>query len=220
MYVTKIKILNDRIERGDTLFLDRWASACNYEWSADSTNITYGKYPVILFINPHKIDWKLRHIKIDFLSRFEPNQTFPDVCVHWSPSQNKIAFSYGKILSEFSLNDFYFEELDAPIDYIIDWVCVPGEVNSDCKNQINQVDFYFDIGKEYIVTEAGNNLNVRYEPGMQTVVQFQLNTGDKIRIIDGTKYEENLVWWYIIDEKTGMQGWIVENRDWLALITE
>lgn len=220
MYVTKTKILNEVIERGDTIFMDRWASACNYEWSSDGTEIVYGIYPVILFINPYEIDWRLRHIKIDFISRFEPNQTFPDVCIHWSPSQNKIAFSYGKILSVFSLNDFNFEELDAPIDYIIDWICVPVEGKSDCQNQNNQVDFYFDIGKHYIVTDVGNNLNVRYEPNIKGVVQFQLKTGDEIRFLDGTNYKDDYLWWYIIDGKTGRKGWIIENKNWLENIKE
>jgi len=212
---------NDQVEVGDTKFWDFDTYSCNYEWSSDGSYLINGNYPVIHAFKLSDFGLKSRLINIEFEHNFDPDNMFPELCVHWSPSSNEIAFSHGRVLAKTSLMDGKIENLVYSVDYILDWICYPGEDENYCKGKKeNVVDFYFDIGKRYIITINGNNLNLRAEPDMESAILEQLKTGEEITILDGPTHTEDGVWWYVNEEKSGIKGWIVENKDWIEVLKD
>lgn len=221
-YLTNVAInKNDQIEVGETKFWNLWLSSTNYEWSSNGEYIISGNYPVIHAFKLSDFGLKSRLINIEFEHNFDPNNMFPELCVHWSPSSNEIAFSHGRVLAKTSLMDGKIEKLVYSVDYILDWICYPGEDENYCKGKKeNIVDFYFDIGKRYIITINGNNLNLRAEPDMESAILEQLKTGEEITILDGPTHTEDGIWWYVTGEKSGIKGWIVENKDWIEVLKD
>ena len=81
---------------------------------------------------------------------------------------------------------------------------------------------FFRIGDVYIVTEAGDNLNLRQSPGTQAPILGVINSGSYLVIIDGPEMSGGYTWWKIEcefcsfdDDAEAKSGWIVENSEWL-----
>jgi hypothetical protein len=76
----------------------------------------------------------------------------------------------------------------------------------------------FRVGDIYLITEAGDKLNVRDTPSISGKVLMQLKPGDYIEITDGPVQANGHTWWKIgvfgmgIDLESN--GWAVENQDW------
>lgn len=69
----------------------------------------------------------------------------------------------------------------------------------------------------YIITEAGDQLNVRDQPSTDSRVVTQLLTGDYVEIIDGPIQANGYTWWkFRIHTGNGGEGWAVENQEWYA----
>ena len=77
----------------------------------------------------------------------------------------------------------------------------------------------FRPGDVYIVTPAGDKLNVRDQPSLQSAVVTQLKAGDYVEISDGPVVADGHTWWkfkvaaYTDNPPT---GWAVESQDWYA----
>lgn len=78
----------------------------------------------------------------------------------------------------------------------------------------------FRIGDVYVITDAGDKLNVRDTPSTSGSIQLQLKTGDYVEIVDGPVLADGYTWWkFQIDNYSGgtqPTGWAVENQDWYA----
>jgi hypothetical protein len=75
----------------------------------------------------------------------------------------------------------------------------------------------FRVGDWYLVTEAGDDLNVRKQPGKQGAVVGKLYTDDYIEIIAGPEMVSGSRWWKIRQDwisDTAIEGWVIEDQSW------
>jgi hypothetical protein len=75
----------------------------------------------------------------------------------------------------------------------------------------------FRVGDVYIITQAGDKLNVRDQSTTSGKVLTQLHTGDYIEIVDGPVQANGYTWWKIstcAGCENADEGWTVENQDW------
>jgi hypothetical protein len=73
----------------------------------------------------------------------------------------------------------------------------------------------FRIGDIYIITAAGNKLNVRQEPSLRAEVLTQLETDTYVEISAGPVFAEGYTWWKLRDTWDGNDlGWAVEDQTW------
>ena len=76
----------------------------------------------------------------------------------------------------------------------------------------------FRVGDIYIITEAGDKLNVRDQPSTSGAVLLQLMPGEYVEILDGPVQANGYTWWKfkIYGWSSGMEstGWAVENQEW------
>jgi hypothetical protein len=81
-----------------------------------------------------------------------------------------------------------------------------------------KVILFFRVGDIYIITEAGDKLNVRAQPTKSGAVVTQLKTDDYVEIVDGPVLADGYTWWKIKffdwGSDTQTEGWAVENQDW------
>lgn len=77
---------------------------------------------------------------------------------------------------------------------------------------------FFRIGDVYLITEAGDQLNVREQPSTNGAIITQLKTGEYVDILDGPVQANGFTWWKfrLYDWSTGVEttGWAVENQAW------
>ena len=220
-YLTDITISNNyNLIVGETKFWDVYSITYFYEWSPDSSYIFYGNYPGIYAINIDEFGNRERLIQIELGENLVFDNYYPELIVQASPFSNEIAFSYGRYLANYSISDETTQILESPIEHIIDWVCFRGDDENYCSYEETSVDFYFDVGKKYRIIPEGNNLNLRDSPSLESSILDQLHFGSEITFLEGPSYNENEIWWYIIEDKSGKKGWVIENRDWLEIIKE
>jgi hypothetical protein len=67
----------------------------------------------------------------------------------------------------------------------------------------------FRIGDVYVITESGNDLNLRDRPSISGTVEGQLKTRDYVEITGGPIFADGYTWWEV-DGK----GWVVEDQEW------
>ncbi len=76
----------------------------------------------------------------------------------------------------------------------------------------------FRVGDVYLITDAGDKLNVRDQPSKNSKILMQLKSQDYVEIIDGPVQADGYTWWkFQIDDFSGgtqPTGWGVENQDW------
>ena len=74
-----------------------------------------------------------------------------------------------------------------------------------------------EMGKEYLITAAGANLNVRQAGSLSATVIRKLNEKEKIRILNGPIKNDGYYWWQIelSDEEI---GWIADVHGWFAIV--
>lgn len=75
----------------------------------------------------------------------------------------------------------------------------------------------FGVGRKFIITPAGDNLNFRTDPTINSSVQRKLALGEIITITYGPIIADNYVWWEVATQDF-QTGWVVENADWYAPI--
>jgi len=76
-------------------------------------------------------------------------------------------------------------------------------------------ELFFRVGDIYIITQAGDKLNVRQEPSTSASVVAQLHTEDYLEIIDGPVKASGYTWWKVQSAfDTAISGWAVENQEW------
>jgi hypothetical protein len=77
---------------------------------------------------------------------------------------------------------------------------------------------YFRVGDIYIITKAGDKLNVREAPSTGATVVTQLKTGDYVEIVAGPQQANGYTWWQIklfdLGSDVETMGWAVENQEW------
>jgi hypothetical protein len=76
---------------------------------------------------------------------------------------------------------------------------------------------FFRIGDVYAITEAGDKLNVRQEPSINSPVITQLATGYYVEIVDGPVQSDGYTWWkFQVDvwDSAPIIGWAVEDQEW------
>ena len=76
-----------------------------------------------------------------------------------------------------------------------------------------------EIGKQYVVTELGANLNLRMEPSLSGKVLEKLPAGEVITVLEGFVDADDYYWWKIRTHD-GVEGWVVEMTNWYKLLTE
>jgi uncharacterized protein YgiM (DUF1202 family) len=69
------------------------------------------------------------------------------------------------------------------------------------------------VGKEYIVTELGDKINLREKPSLKGKIIGKLHTGETISILIGPHDEEDYYWWQV-RTADGIEGWAVEKAFW------
>jgi hypothetical protein len=77
---------------------------------------------------------------------------------------------------------------------------------------------FFRQGDVYIITKAGDQLNVRDQPSTNGAVLAQMKTGDYAEIVEGPTQADGYTWWkfklYSWDTGGEAMGWAVEDQDW------
>lgn len=75
---------------------------------------------------------------------------------------------------------------------------------------------FFRIGDIYIITEAGDKLNVRDQPSTSSARITQLHTYDYVEIVDGPVQADGYTWWKVANPSDGSvpTGWVVEDQEW------
>lgn len=74
------------------------------------------------------------------------------------------------------------------------------------------------VGKGYIITEAGANLNLRKNPSLQAEVVKKLQKEDPVLILEGPVDADGYTWWRMRTEE-GIEGWAVEVAGWYAPVS-
>lgn len=72
----------------------------------------------------------------------------------------------------------------------------------------------FRVGDVYLITEAGDALNARAEPSLQSDVQRVLQAGEYVEIVDGPVAADGYTWWQLGDWDGNPLGWAVEDQEW------
>ncbi|MCJ7433819.1 MAG: DUF3160 domain-containing protein [Anaerolineales bacterium] len=72
----------------------------------------------------------------------------------------------------------------------------------------------FRVGDVYIITESGDELNVRESASTQSAVLRVLQFDDYIEITDGPVMADGYIWWQVAEPSGKTLGWAVEDQDW------
>jgi len=74
----------------------------------------------------------------------------------------------------------------------------------------------FRVGDIYIITEAGDQLNLRELPNKSARIITRFRTGDYIEIIEGPRMTtDGHTWWKVRSAMDPtIEGWVAENQDW------
>ena len=82
---------------------------------------------------------------------------------------------------------------------------------------------FFRLGDTYIVTEAGDNLNMRGSPSTQAPILGVINSDSYLTFTEGPVVSDGRTWWKVDcaycsfeGDTAEAQGWIVEDQEWLA----
>jgi len=73
---------------------------------------------------------------------------------------------------------------------------------------------FFRIGDIYIITKAGDNLNIRAEPSTSGAIITQIETGEYVEIVDGPVQADGYTWWKFKLSYLETTGWAVEDQEW------
>ena len=77
---------------------------------------------------------------------------------------------------------------------------------------------FFRVGDIYVITEAGDQLNLRSLPSRNGTIVTQLKSGDYVEIVDGPVQADGYTWWQfkLYDWGSGAEtvGWAVEDQEW------
>ena len=94
----------------------------------------------------------------------------------------------------------------------------PGWVTKFRFNDGEPVDqLAFRVGDIYIITEEGENLNLRFGPSTSETIIAKLQPGEYVEIIDGPASAEGYTWWRVsllTRPDAAIEGWVVENQEW------
>ncbi|NTU55175.1 MAG: DUF3160 domain-containing protein, partial [Anaerolineales bacterium] len=72
----------------------------------------------------------------------------------------------------------------------------------------------FRIGDVYVITESGNDLNLRDRPSLSGTVKGQLKTDNYVMITGGPIIADGYTWWELGKGDEGGIGWVVEDQEW------
>jgi len=75
------------------------------------------------------------------------------------------------------------------------------------------------IGKQYITTELGANLNLRSNPSLNGKILTKLPVGEVITVLEGFVDADDYYWWKI-QAQDGTEGWAVEVANWYKPLIE
>ncbi|MBI4762107.1 MAG: SH3 domain-containing protein [Chloroflexota bacterium] len=70
-----------------------------------------------------------------------------------------------------------------------------------------------EVGREYLITAAGANLNVRQTASLSAQIILKLNENDKIKVLDGPIESDGYYWWRI-ELPNKETGWIADVYGW------
>jgi hypothetical protein len=76
---------------------------------------------------------------------------------------------------------------------------------------------FFRVGDWYIITEAGDKLNLRDQPSTKGKVIMQLKPDEYVKIVDGPVRANGYTWWkFTVASGIGTEitGWAVEDQSW------
>lgn len=71
--------------------------------------------------------------------------------------------------------------------------------------------------ENYVITESGDNLNLRLMPAIESKVIKKLQTGDIITVLEGNADNDGYYWRKILTSD-GLEGWIVEIAAWYKTV--
>jgi hypothetical protein len=76
----------------------------------------------------------------------------------------------------------------------------------------------FRVGDVYLITAAGDKLNVRKSASVNAQVLGQFHTGDYVEITGGPVLSGGYTWWQVdcasCSGSSPLSGWVVENQEW------
>jgi hypothetical protein len=94
----------------------------------------------------------------------------------------------------------------------------PGWVTKFRLNGGEPVDHLaFRVGDIYLITEEGENLNLRTGPSTSETIIAKLQPGDYVEIVDGPASGEGYTWWrlsLLTRPDAVIEGWAVEDQEW------
>ena len=77
---------------------------------------------------------------------------------------------------------------------------------------------FFRVGDIYVITEAGDKLNLRSQSSKSGTVITQLKAGDYVEIVDGPALADGYTWWKFMLYDWGSEAptevWAVEDQEW------
>jgi len=70
-----------------------------------------------------------------------------------------------------------------------------------------------EVEREYLISAAGDNLNVHQSASLSAPVILKLNEKEKIKVLDGPIESDGYYWWHIeLSDK--VTGWVVDVHGW------
>jgi hypothetical protein len=72
----------------------------------------------------------------------------------------------------------------------------------------------FRVGDVYVITQSGDELNVREQPSLQSDIKRVLQVNDYIEISDGPVTADDYTWWQLSLPGGDVLGWAVEDQEW------
>jgi len=69
-------------------------------------------------------------------------------------------------------------------------------------------------GQEFTITESGDALKLRAQPGLAAEVKLKLAQGTQILVIEGPVEMDDYLWWHIRLSGSQTEGWVAEIPGW------
>jgi len=133
-----------------------------------------------------------------------------EISADWLPNGNNLVFLRSAVTCD---------EMDGKRDWDIHITNLVGENHKIVSGTGSETIIAWapvpnlETGKQYIITELGENINLRTEPSLSGKIIEKLPAGEVITVLEGFVDTENYYWWKM-KTQNDREGWAVEVANW------